>query len=81
MSSICFYSKKKLNLRKRRWLELLKDYIISVLYHPNKANVVADALSSMNMGHVSHVEEGKKYLVKVFIEWLGGCLDRRLSKR
>ncbi|WMV37822.1 hypothetical protein MTR67_031207, partial [Solanum verrucosum] len=34
-----------LNLRQRRWLELLKDYDISVLYHPGKANVVADAHS------------------------------------
>ncbi|XP_070005710.1 uncharacterized protein [Nicotiana sylvestris] len=32
------------NLRYRRWLELLKDYDITILYHPGKANVVADAL-------------------------------------
>ncbi|WMV54950.1 hypothetical protein MTR67_048335, partial [Solanum verrucosum] len=38
------FSQKDLNLRKRRWLELLKDYDMSVLYHPGKANVVADAL-------------------------------------
>ncbi|WMV32599.1 hypothetical protein MTR67_025984, partial [Solanum verrucosum] len=36
---------KDLNLRQRRWLELLKDYDISVLYHPGKANIVPDALS------------------------------------
>ncbi|WMV38677.1 hypothetical protein MTR67_032062, partial [Solanum verrucosum] len=36
---------KELNLRQRRWLELLKDYDMSILYHPGKANVVADALS------------------------------------
>ncbi|WMV18624.1 hypothetical protein MTR67_012009, partial [Solanum verrucosum] len=36
---------KDLNLRQRRWLELLKDYDIDILYHPGKANVVADALS------------------------------------
>ena len=34
------------------------------LYHPGKANVVADALSHMTMGSVSHVEEEKKELVK-----------------
>ncbi|XP_070049828.1 uncharacterized protein [Nicotiana tomentosiformis] len=34
-----------LNLRQRRWLELLKDYDITILYHTGKANVVADALS------------------------------------
>ena len=34
------------------------------LYHPRKANVVADALSHMNMGSISHVEEEKKDLVQ-----------------
>nr|GEW55087.1 putative reverse transcriptase domain-containing protein [Tanacetum cinerariifolium] len=36
---------KKLNMRQRRWLELLSDYDCEILYHPGKANVVADALS------------------------------------
>jgi hypothetical protein len=34
-----------LNLRQRRWLELIKDYCLGINYHPDKANVVADALS------------------------------------
>ncbi|KAG8501142.1 hypothetical protein CXB51_003224 [Gossypium anomalum] len=38
-------SQKDLNLRQRRWLELLKDYELVIDYHPGKANVVADALS------------------------------------
>lgn len=38
-------SQKDLNLRQRRWLELLKDYELVLDYHPGKANVVADALS------------------------------------
>nr|GFC96474.1 putative reverse transcriptase domain-containing protein [Tanacetum cinerariifolium] len=36
---------KELNMRQRRWLELLKDYDTNIQYHPGKANVVADALS------------------------------------
>ncbi|KAM0061096.1 putative nucleotidyltransferase, Ribonuclease H [Helianthus debilis subsp. tardiflorus] len=32
-------------MRQRRWLELIKDYDCEILYHPGKANVVADALS------------------------------------
>ncbi|KAA0064296.1 putative DNA/RNA polymerases superfamily protein [Cucumis melo var. makuwa] len=36
---------KELNLRQRRWLELIKDYDCTIEYHPGKANVVADALS------------------------------------
>ncbi len=39
------FTQKELNLRQRRWLELLKDYDFSIQYHPGKANVVADALS------------------------------------
>ncbi|KAG8485712.1 hypothetical protein CXB51_019030 [Gossypium anomalum] len=38
-------TQKELNLRQRRWIELLKDYNCSIEYHPGKANVVADALS------------------------------------
>ncbi|GKB78401.1 putative reverse transcriptase domain-containing protein, partial [Tanacetum coccineum] len=36
---------KELNLRQRRWIELLSDYDYEIRYHPRKANVVADALS------------------------------------
>ena len=39
------FTQKDLNLRQRRWMELLKDYDITILYHPGKENVVADALS------------------------------------
>jgi hypothetical protein len=39
------FTQKELNLRQRRWLELIKDYDLSIHYHPGKANVVADALS------------------------------------
>ena len=34
-----------LNMRQRRWLDMVKDYDCEILYHPEKANVVADALS------------------------------------
>ncbi|GJS63539.1 putative reverse transcriptase domain-containing protein, partial [Tanacetum coccineum] len=36
---------KELNMRQRRWIELLSDYDCVIRYHPGKANVVADALS------------------------------------
>ena len=58
------FTQKELNLRQIRWLELLKDYDISVLYHPGKSNVVVDALSRMTMGSVSHIDEAKKYLMR-----------------
>jgi hypothetical protein len=39
------FTQLNLNLRQRRWLELIKDYDLRINYHPGKANVVADALS------------------------------------
>ncbi|GKC72696.1 putative reverse transcriptase domain-containing protein [Tanacetum coccineum] len=38
-------NQKELNMRQRRWLELLADYDCEIRYHPGKANVIADALS------------------------------------
>ena len=38
------FKQKDLNMRPRRWMEVLKDYHIDILYHPGKANVVADIL-------------------------------------
>lgn len=46
------------------WLELLKHSDISVLYHPDKANVFADALNQISVGSFAHVPYGKKELVK-----------------
>ena len=38
-------TQKELNLRQRRWLELIKDYELAIEYHLRKTNVVTDALS------------------------------------
>ena len=47
---------------------------MSVLYRLDKDNMVADALSRMTMGSVSHVEEPKKELGKMFIGLLASVL-------
>jgi hypothetical protein len=39
------FTQPDLNMRQRRWLELIKDYELEVHYHLRKVNVVADALS------------------------------------
>jgi hypothetical protein len=39
------FTQSNLNLRKRRWLKLIKDYDLVINYHSGKANVVANALS------------------------------------
>ncbi|WVZ63922.1 hypothetical protein U9M48_013514 [Paspalum notatum var. saurae] len=48
------FAQPELNMRQRRWLELIKDYDLEVYYHPRKANVVADALS--RKAHCNFVE-------------------------
>ncbi len=55
-----FLTQNELNLRQHRWLELLKDYDLSIQYYPGKANVVANALSkravqSLRMMITQHV--------------------------
>jgi hypothetical protein len=47
------FMQANLNLRQRRWLELIKDYDLRIKYHPGKANVVANGLSRKS--HVSRL--------------------------
>ena len=54
------FKQKELNLRQRRWLELLKHYDVEIQYHPGKENVVADALSRRSMGSLSEVRPEKR---------------------
>ena len=51
------FTQKELNLRKIRWLELLKDYDISILYHPDKENFIFNSMSRLFMDSIAHVEE------------------------
>jgi hypothetical protein len=48
------FTQSELNMRQRRWLELIKDYDLEVHYHPGKANVLADPLSCKD--HCNHLE-------------------------
>jgi hypothetical protein len=45
------FTQSELNMRQRRWLELIKDYELEIHYHPGKANMVADALSRKDSCH------------------------------
>ncbi|TYK28616.1 ty3-gypsy retrotransposon protein [Cucumis melo var. makuwa] len=73
-----FFTQKELNLRQRRWLELVKDYDCEILYHPGKANVVADALISPVDGTANFEAEAGE-VVEFSISSYGGLLfERRL---
>jgi hypothetical protein len=51
------FQQRDLNLRQRRWMELLKDYDCTIQYHPGKANVVTDALSRKSSRSLAHIQE------------------------
>ncbi|GJW43336.1 putative reverse transcriptase domain-containing protein [Tanacetum coccineum] len=65
-------NQKELNLRQRRWLELLSDYDYEIRYHPGKANVVADALSRKERDQPLRTEARK--LENLKNEDVGGML-------
>ena len=74
------FTQSELNMRQRRWLELIKDYNLEVHYHPRKANVVADALSqkshqveeeSLSLNHsevLAHIALVSDLLEQIIIE-------------
>ena len=74
------FDQRDLNLRQRRWLELLKDYDCTILYHPGKANVVADALSRKSMGSLEHVSVHQRPLVKEVKECLNNGVMLSISE-
>ncbi|GJS12023.1 putative nucleotidyltransferase, ribonuclease H [Tanacetum coccineum] len=63
-------NQKELNMRQRRWIELLSDYDCEIRYHPGKANVVADALSQK--------ERVKPLRVKALVMTIGLDLPSRI---
>ncbi|GJR32451.1 putative reverse transcriptase domain-containing protein [Tanacetum coccineum] len=61
---------KELNMRQRRWMELLSDYDCEICYHPGKANIVADALSRK--------ERNKPLRVRALVMTIGLNLPKQI---
>jgi hypothetical protein len=60
------FTRSELNMRQRRWLELIKDYELEIHYHPGKANVVADALSRKSQVNMLAAHQMSYQLAKEF---------------
>ena len=58
------FTSKELNLRQRRWLDILKDYGMCIFYHPCKDDIVVDALNWLSIGRTAHVKEEKRDILK-----------------
>nr|GFD19812.1 retrotransposon protein, putative, Ty3-gypsy subclass [Tanacetum cinerariifolium] len=70
------FTQRELNMRQRRWLELLKDYDTNIQYHPGKANVVADALSRKS-GMIAGIKEDSE--IWTIVENLDKQVEFRLD--
>jgi hypothetical protein len=58
------FTQRELNLRQRRWLELMKDYDLDIQYHAGKANVVADALSRKSQINLASIITSETHLLE-----------------
>ncbi|GJX10067.1 putative reverse transcriptase domain-containing protein, partial [Tanacetum coccineum] len=63
-------NQKELNMRQRRWLELLSDYDCEIRYHPEKANVIVDAFSRK--------ERSKQLRVRALVMTIGLDLPKQI---
>ena len=63
------FTQKELNMRQRRWLELMADYDIDLQYYPGKVNVVPDALSRKPETNMVVQLTQQKELLKKMRRW------------
>ena len=75
------FQRRELNLRQRRWMELLKDYACSILYYLGKKNVVADALSRKSAGSLAHISTERRPIVKELHELIDQGLQLKVTKK
>ena len=70
-------------MRQCRWLELIKNYDLEILYHPGKANVVADALSRKKQMNIAALITSQRYILedlrRLDIEVVMGDVEARLA--
>ena len=59
------FTQRDLNMRQIRWMEYLEDYDFTFHYHPDKANVVVDALSRKSRGVLASVASREWQMLEV----------------
>ena len=79
------FTQKELNMRQRRWLELMADYDIDLQYHPGKINVIPDALSRRPEANMVVLLTQQEELLKemrrldLMVIWrASGCRGRKI---
>ena len=60
------FTQPDLNLRQRRWLEVIKDFDLGLNYQPDKANVVTDALSRRSYCNTLMIQQDQPSLHEEF---------------
>jgi hypothetical protein len=70
------FTQSELNMRQRRWLELIKDYELEIYYHPFKANVVAYALSRKVSCHCLTVKTSDNTLCQEMVKLNLGMIQQ-----
>ena len=68
-------------MRQKKWMELLKDYDCSILYHPGKASIVANALSRKSAGSLAHISIERRPIIKELHELIGQGLQIKVTKK
>ena len=59
----------------------MKDYDCSILYHPGKANVVADALSKKSAGSLAHISTERRPIIKELHDLIDQGLQWKVTKK
>ena len=68
-------------MRQRRWLKLLKDYDVEILYHPGKANVAADVLSRKKTYGMTALFTSQKLLLEDLRKLEVEVITKRVAAR
>ncbi|KAJ9543217.1 hypothetical protein OSB04_022924 [Centaurea solstitialis] len=76
-----FLEQPNLNMRQRRWLNVVKDYDCEILYHPGKANVVADALSRKTDHTPLRISHMKMAVTTSFVDVVRRAQEERVGRR